>query len=574
MISRIYFIRHGITEGNVKKWFYGKADLPLTEKGKETLRTYKTRGIYPDIPDDSDCYTSALLRTRETFEIIYGSRETRTLPLLNEMQFGDYECKTYEELKAFPDFDRWAYDETGEVKLPGGESRNEFTTRVSKGLRDLENRHRMKEWSHRHGGQDAISVVVCHGGVISAIMQELFPGINGTMWDWIPDPGLGYIVEFKEGDPIMYERISSIKKLGFGCMRLPEDKGEIDIGKTMEMVDYFMSKGYTYFDTAYSYNDGKSEEAVKAALVDRYPRDSFQLATKNHAYIASSADEARRLFETSLKRTGAGYFDYYLLHNLGEDRTKAFEDYHMWEFLEEKKAEGKIVKSGFSFHDKAAALEEVLSAHQEVDFVQLQINYLDWEDPEVEARKCYEVARKYHKPVIIMEPVRGGNLSDFQGEARDILKMANKDASLASWAMGFVLGLPGVFTVLSGMSNMEQLKDNIATVDNYRPFTVDEKKALEKAGDILRNMPGIPCTACRYCAEGCPVGIDIPSMMSCLNQVVRYNNPHGAVNSFRWSVMDCGKPSQCIECGHCEGVCPQHIKITDELKRVADIFEK
>ena len=327
MISRIYFIRHGITEGNDRKWFYGKADLPLTAEGKETLRKFRDRGIYPDIPDDADCYTSALSRTDETFQIIYGDRARKPLPLLNEMQFGEYECKTYEELKGYEGFHDWAYDETGDVKLPGGESRNEFAARVSKGLKELVNLHRMKEWSHRHGGQDAITVMVCHGGVISAIMQELFPRVNGSMWDWMPDPGLGYMVEFEGGEPSMYEKITDIKKLGFGFMRLPEKNGEIDMDMTKAMVDRFMDRGYTYFDTAYAYNAGKSEEAIKTALVDRYPRDSFQLATKLPAFSAKTEEEAKAMFDTSLARTGAGYFDFYLLHNLDDEKLASFDKF-------------------------------------------------------------------------------------------------------------------------------------------------------------------------------------------------------------------------------------------------------
>ncbi|TDP51382.1 aldo/keto reductase [Aminicella lysinilytica] len=574
MISRIYFIRHGITEGNDRKWFYGKADLPLTAEGKETLKKFRDRGIYPDIPDDAGCYTSALSRTDETFQIIYGDRARKPLPLLNEMQFGEYECKTYEELKGYEGFHDWAYDETGDVKLPGGESRNEFAARVSKGLKELVNLHRMKEWSHRHGGQDAITVMVCHGGVISAIMQELFPQVNGSMWDWMPDPGLGYMVEFEGGEPSMYEKITDIKKLGFGFMRLPEKNGEIDMDMTKAMVDRFMDRGYTYFDTAYAYNAGKSEEAIKTALVDRYPRDSFQLATKLPAFSAKTEEEAKAMFDTSLARTGAGYFDFYLLHNLDDEKLASFDKFHMWDFLKEKKAEGKIVKAGFSFHGKAEGLAKILDDHPEVDFVQLQINYLDWEDPEVESRKCYDVARNHFKPIIIMEPVKGGNLSDFSGEARDVLTAAAPDASLASWAMRYAMGLTGVITVLSGMSDMDQLEDNLATADNYKPLTEEEKKALNKAAEILHSLPGIPCTGCRYCVAGCPSSIDIPGIMDCMNQVVRYNNAHGAANSYYWTIMGAGKATDCIQCGKCEEACPQHIKIVDYMTRAADIFDK
>jgi len=573
MISRIYFIRHGITEGNTRKWFYGKADLPLTEDGKETLRRLKERGIYPDIPADADCYTSELMRTDETFRIIYGDRPRKALPLLNEMQFGDYECKTYEELKGYDDFDSWAYDKTGDVKLPGGESRNEFAARISRGLRELINLHRMKEWSHRHGGQAAVSVVVCHGGVISAVMQELFPGVNGTMWDWIPDPGLGYMVEFKDGDPMAYEHISEIKRLGFGFMRLPMADGEVDIEQTKKMVDMFMERGYTYFDTAYGYLDGKSEEAVKTALVDRYPRDSYQLATKLPAFIAGSRREAEAMLETSLERTGAGYFDYYLLHNLGDDRTKFYDDYELWDFVARKKAEGKIVNAGFSFHDHGDELEQILSEHPEADFVQLQINYADWDDPVVEAGKCYDVARNNFKPVIIMEPVKGGNLASLPEPAARILAEKDPEQSQASWALRFAMGLPGVVTVLSGMSDVAQMAENLDIADSYRPLSDDEKETLSQAAEAMRAIPNIPCTACKYCIDGCPAGIPIHGVFRALNMKYVFNNETGAGFAYQWETRDGGIASRCLKCGHCEGVCPQHIKIIDELEKAVEMFE-
>ena len=572
MISRIYFIRHGITEGNINKWFYGKADIPLTEDGKKTLRRYRERGIYPEIPDDADCYTSGLLRTVETLKIIYGERPYKAIPLLNEMEFGDYECKTYEQIKEYAGFDEWAYDEVGDKKLPGGESRNEFAARIAKGLKELTGYHRLKEWSHRHGGEDAISVMVCHGGVISSIMQQLFPGVKGTMWDWMPEPGFGYMVEFEGGDPIMYDKIADIKKLGFGLMRLPMKDDRIDIEQTKEMVDMFLDRGYTYFDTAYGYPG--SEDTIRQALVERYPRDVFKLATKLPAFMAGSEAEARAMFETSLKRTGAGYFDYYLLHNLGDNRSKFFDDYNMWDFVAKLKEEGKVVNAGLSFHDKAAVLDEILEAHPEMDFVQLQINYADWENPMTESRKCYEVARKHFKPVIIMEPVQGGNLANPPKQVADILKKANPDASLASWALRFTMDIPNVITVLSGMSDVAQMKDNLNIADNFRPFSESEKAVLEEACKALESIPRIPCTKCGYCLKGCPQDIAIPGIFRAVNLKKVYDNDEGAGFAYSWETRDGGIASKCIECGQCEEVCPQHIKIIDELKNAKEMFEK
>lgn len=573
MVSRIYLIRHGITEGNQKRWFYGKADLPLAEVGRETLKDLAARGIYPRIPEDADCYTTGLLRTEQTFQIIFGERPHKVIHNMREMEFGDYECQTYEQLKDYELFDQWCYDQSGDAKLPGGESRNEFADRISLGLKELIGYHRLKELSHRHSGKDAISVLVCHGGVISAAMQELFPEVNGNMWDWIPDPGFGYMVEFEEGEPIMYEKIADIKKLGFGLMRLPMNGEEVDLAQTKEMVDLFLSKGFTYFDTAYGYLDGKSEEAAKAALVDRHPRDSFQLATKLPAWAAATEEEAKAMFETSLERTGAGYFDFFLLHNLGDTRTGAFDEFHIWDFLAEKKAEGKIVNLGFSMHDKADKLEEILKAHPEMDFVQLQINYADWDSPTVESRKCYETARRYGKPVIVMEPVKGGSLATLPKQVSDIFKEADGEASLSSWAIRYATSLDGVLTVLSGMSSLEQMKDNLATMEEWKPLSEEEQKVVERATQALEEIPHVPCTACRYCEKGCPQQIAIPGIFRALNNQMIYGNREGAEGNYAWETRAGGIASKCIECGKCEEVCPQHIQIIEELKKAKALFE-
>ena len=572
--SYIVLIRHGITEGNQKRWFYGSVDIPLAAEGEAQLARHREKGLYPELPEDARFFTSGMLRTRQTLEIIYGQKEAEAIPELAEMNFGDFECKTYEELKEDEDFLEWMLDETGQKGPRGVEPRNHFAARVSEGLHKLIAAHRMKEWSHRHGGEDACSVVVCHGGVISAMMQELFPGIAGNMFDWIPDPGLGYIVEMEEGDPVGYQRIAAIRKFGFGVMRPPMIGEEIDLDQLKEMVDRFLAAGYTYFDTAFGYVGGKSELALGEALVKRYPRDSFQIATKMPAWLAGSAEEAKQMFQTSKERLGVDYFDFYLMHNLGADRIQYFRDYGIWDFLKEKKKNGEIRKIGFSFHDKAKVLEKVLQEFREADFVQLQINYADWESPQVEARKCYETARRYGMPIIIMEPVKGGMLADLLPEdAAALLKEAAPDRSNASWAMRFCAGLPGVLTVLSGMSSLEQMDDNLATMNAFRPLKEEEREVLRKAAAVLDSRPHVPCTFCGYCSAGCPSGIPISGVFRAMNTNMVYGAMQSAEFAYGWETRGKGKASSCIECGQCESVCPQKIDIINQLRQAAELFE-
>lgn len=573
MLSRIYMIRHGITEGNQKRWYYGGADLPLVQAGRDALRDLAKRGVYPELPEDADFYTTGLIRTEETLEIIFGQRPHRVIRDLREMEFGEYECCTYEQLKEYEDFDKWAWDETGDVNLPGGESKNQFAARIRKGLKELIGYHRLKELSHRHSGMDAVSAVICHGGVISACMQEMFPDEKSTMWDWMPQPGFGYAVDFENGDPVRYEKLTDIRKLGFGLMRLPMKDGEVDLEEAKAMVDLFMSRGFNYFDTAWGYLDGKSEEAVRPLLTERYARESYHLATKLPAWCASTEEEARAMFETSLERTGAGYFDYFLLHNLGDTRTKSFDDFHIWDFLAEKKAEGLIRNLGFSMHDTAEKLEEVLQAHPEMDFVQLQINYADWESPSVQSGKCYETARKYGKPVIIMEPVKGGSLAELPEQVASIFREADPESSLASWAIRYAASLDGVLTVLSGMSSLKQMEDNLATMESFRPLSEDEREVIERARQALDAMPQIPCTSCRYCEKGCPQGVAVPGIFRAVNNLMIYGNRKGAEGNYAWETREGGLASRCIKCGSCEAVCPQHISIMEELEKAKELFE-
>ncbi|MPW25470.1 4Fe-4S dicluster domain-containing protein [Alkalibaculum sp. M08DMB] len=366
-----------------------------------------------------------------------------------------------------------------------------------------------------------------------------------------------------------------IKKLGFGMMRLPMIEDEVDIEQTKQMVDLFLEKGFTYFDTAYGYINGKSEEAIKTTLVDRYPRESFQLATKLPAWAgAKTADEAKDMFWTSLKRTGAGYFDFYLLHNLGGNRTKAFDEFEIWDFLEQQKKKGLIKHLGFSLHDKADVLDEILTKHPEMEFVQLQINYTDWENDKIESRKCYEVARKHNKPVIIMEPVKGGSLASLPDTAASILKNANERVSLSSWALRFAASLDGLITVLSGMSDLDQMKDNLSTMEDFTPITSEEKSVISKVQEELDKVPRVPCTDCQYCLKECPQDIAIPTIFGAMNTYLIYNNLKGAKGHYNMFVArNGGIASKCIECGKCEDACPQNIPIINELKKAASLLE-
>ncbi len=361
----------------------------------------------------------------------------------------------------------------------------------------------------------------------------------------------------------------NIKKLGFGLMRLPKNGEEIDIEQTKEMVDRFLEAGFTYFDTAYVYNG--SEEATRKALVERHPRESYQLATKNAAWVrCETREDAIKQFETSLERTGAGYFDFYLLHNLGQNRSKVFEDFDMWNFVLQKKAEGLIKHIGFSFHSTPEDLEEILKAHPEAEFVQLQINYLDWEDAAIQSRGCYEVARKYGKPVVIMEPVKGGLLANPPENVAKILKNADEKASYASWALRFAAGLEGVITVLSGMSNLEQMEDNIANMEKFTGLSKEEEAVLTRAREALKELPLIPCTRCNYCTKVCPMDIAIPGSFSVLNYHTLFHKEEEARERLVRQTQEHKHPRECVGCGACEEACPQHISIRDELKRAVE----
>nr|WP_305182174.1 aldo/keto reductase [uncultured Schaedlerella sp.] len=366
-----------------------------------------------------------------------------------------------------------------------------------------------------------------------------------------------------------------IRKLGFGLMRLPQKDGVIDVEQVKEMTDLFMEAGFTYFDTAWAY--AGSEDAIRQALVERYPRDSYQLATKNAAWIdCKTKEEAYAQFDTSLAQTGAGYFDFYLLHNLGEARSRYFDEYDMWNWVMEKKKTGLIKHVGFSFHSTPEELEEILNAHPEMEFVQLQINYADWDNPAVQSRRCYEVARKHGKPVVIMEPVKGGMLATPPESVQNILKSAEPESSVASWAVRFAADLEGVITVLSGMSNVEQMKDNLSYMKTFGGLTDSQKETLKEAQEERKRIPLIPCTTCNYCAKVCPMNIGISGSFTAMNYLTLYGDTALAKNQEGWLVGGHGlkRADECIKCGKCEEACPQHIAIRENLVKVSEALIK
>lgn len=366
----------------------------------------------------------------------------------------------------------------------------------------------------------------------------------------------------------------SVPKLGFGLMRLPKINGKIDIEQTKKMVDMFMDAGLTYFDTAYVYDGGESEKAAKLALVDRYPRESFTLCTKLCAWLGANDEEsAKQQFYTSLERTGAGYFDYYLLHALQRSNYKKYDEYHIWDFVKEQKAKGLVKYFGFSFHADPALLEELLTDHPDVDFVQLQINYADWENPGVASRECYEIARRHGKSITIMEPVKGGALADPIPSVKELLNAADPNASCASWAIRFAASLDGIVTVLSGMSNIEQMADNLSYMKDFKPLTDEEQAVILKAQSALNGDRSIPCTACHYCTDGCPMNIPIPEIFYVANRQ-RGNEAFRGRREYTIATTGKGKASDCVECGQCVSTCPQQIDVITRLKACAEQFEE
>lgn len=366
---------------------------------------------------------------------------------------------------------------------------------------------------------------------------------------------------------------NEMKKLGFGCMRLPltdkKDDSAVDIAKVKEMVDAYLAEGFNYFDTAYMYHKGKSECFVKEALVKRHPRESFYLADKLPVGMMKCAEDKEKIFLDQKEKCGVDYFDYYLLHCLDKKNFKAAEEYGVFDYLAERKRNGEIKILGFSFHDTADVLDEILTKHPEMEFVQLQINYLDWDNEKVQSRLCYETARKHGTPIIVMEPVRGGALANVPGVVKNMFTEKDSTLSVASWAIRFTASLEGVFMVLSGMSDMAQLKDNMSYMKDFVPLTEAEKEHCLRAGSIIANKDTVPCTACRYCAEECPEKIAIPELLALYNKKI--NGDEVAAEEYA-TLTKQSSPADCIGCKKCEKMCPQKIEIADMMKKVSETF--
>ena len=350
------------------------------------------------------------------------------------------------------------------------------------------------------------------------------------------------------------------KNFGFGYMRLPMIGDEVDIEQTTKMVDAFLENGFNYFDTAHGYINGKSELAIKACLSSRYPRESYILTNKLSANYFQKEEDIRPLFQQQLEACGVEYFDFYLMHAVSAARLPHYEGCRGFEIAQELKKEGKIRHLGMSFHDTADVLDQILTKHPEIEVVQIQFNYVDFEDDKVESRKCYEVCRKHGKPVIIMEPVKGGSLVNLPDTAQKILDKL-EGGSNASYAIRFAAGFEGVIMVLSGMSTIEQMEDNLSYMQDFKPLTPKEQEAVAKVCAVFRNQELVPCTACRYCTEVCPQEIAIPELFAALNAKRQQQNVPEVTG---------GMPSDCVKCGKCEEICPQNLKIRELLTVVAE----
>jgi hypothetical protein len=359
---------------------------------------------------------------------------------------------------------------------------------------------------------------------------------------------------------------------GFGCMRLPMKDNEVDYAKFSTMIDTFIENGFHYFDTAHGYIGGKSETALRECLVKRYSREQYVLTNKLSTHFFEKKEEIRPLFESQLKACGVDYFDYYLMHAQSNDIFVKFKRCEAYETALELKSEGKIRHFGISFHDKASVLEQILTEYPQIEVVQIQFNYVDYEDPAVESRKCYEICRKFGKPVIVMEPTKGGNLVNLPENAKAVLD-ALHGGSTASYAIRFAAGFEGIEMVLSGMSNLEQMEDNISYMKDFKPLTKEEQEAVNQVCEIFKAQNLIPCTACRYCIDDCPMQIAIPDLFACLNAKKVFHNWNTDYYYHNVHTVNNGKASDCIKCGKCENVCPQHLKIRDLLVDVAEEFE-
>ena len=457
MLSKIYLIRHGRTAGNLNHWYYGSTDLPLTDDGYEEIKAYQESGIYPDIPDDADIYTTGLYRTDQTLEAIYGEREHTAIPKLQEIDFGKAECMTYDDLKKFDNFEKWAWDTTGDERIADAETSNEFHARIHEGLKELLEKHSLKESVHRDDGKDAVSVVVCHGGVIACIMEKLFPAVCGSMWDWLPEPGFGYAVDFENGDPFMYSRINDIGRLGLGVYRLPvKGNSLVDHKKTRELFDAQLQKGHGYIELDFLVNgalgnipEERAFKTVKADLVKRYDRGVLNLTAVVDAARIEDVEKIIRL-------TGAGYLDRLAVSGIeslagakddpdldpetladkridGPDKQDASALYEteeldrIWKKLGELKRKKLIKKTGIAFSGTPSLLDELLKNHTVIDYVELPVNYRMGTGEADLAQKYYTISRRRYKEILVRSPFDGGRLAALNEDAKEVLGLCKQD---------------------------------------------------------------------------------------------------------------------------------------------------